>query len=113
MPPRLRLPALAFAPLAFFGVAFFVIPLAVFLRGVLGLDLALEMLKWEVDPEALALARILTMRSEIARAVGRSWLVAEAIFVSMKMRESYIRGAYATSRRSRHILGKRRRSRGF
>lgn len=78
MPPRLRLPALAFAPVVFFGVAFLIVPLARFLRGVLGLDLALEMLKWLVDPEALALARILTIRSEIARAVGRSWPVAES-----------------------------------
>lgn len=83
MPPRLRLPALVFAPFVFVGVAFFVVPLVVFLRGVLGLDLALEMLKWLVDPEALALARILTMRSEIARGVGRSWPVAETFFVSM------------------------------
>ena len=45
MPARLRLPALAFEPLVFFGVAFLMPPFAAFLRGVLGLDLALEMLK--------------------------------------------------------------------
>lgn len=113
MPPRLRLPALAFAPLVVFGVAFLVIPLAGFLRGVLGLDLALEMLKWLLDPEALALARILTMRSEIARGVGRSWPVAEVIFVSMKMMRGFVRAAYAIFRKSRRTWGKRQRSRGF
>ena len=78
MPARLRLPALAFEPLVFFGVAFLMPPFAAFLRGVLGLDLALEMLKWLEVPEALAVWRILTMRSEIARGVGRSKLVAGA-----------------------------------
>ena len=79
-PPRLRLAAwtLPLAPLVFFGVAFLVLLFAAFLRGVLVLDLALEMVKWLVDPEALAVARILTMRSEIARGVGRSRPVAEA-----------------------------------
>ena len=79
-PPRLRLDAeaLPLAPLVFFGVAFLVPPFVAFLRGVLVLDLALEMVKWRVEPEALAAARILTMRSEIARGVGRSRLVAEA-----------------------------------
>ena len=47
-------------------------PVAAVLRGVPTLDLAEEMLKWVVVPEALAIARILTIRSEIARGVGRS-----------------------------------------
>ena len=79
MPPRLRLPAWAFAPMVFFGVAFLKVRFAALLRGVLALDLALEILKWPVAPEALALARILTMRSEIARGVGRSWPAADAL----------------------------------
>ena len=77
---RLRLPALALALalLVFFGVAFLMPPFAAFLRGVLGLDLTLEMVKWLEVPEALAVWRILTMRSEIARGVGRSKPAAEA-----------------------------------
>lgn len=75
-PPRLRLPASALAPLVFFGVVFLVTPFEALLRGVLGLDLPAVMLKWPVVPEALAAARILKMRSEIARGVGRSRLAA-------------------------------------
>lgn len=52
-------------------------PFAALLRGVPGLDLAEEMLKWPLAPEALAVARILWMRSEIARGVGRSKPAAE------------------------------------
>ena len=69
---RLRLPALALELLVFLGVAFLMLPFAALLRGVLGLDLAFETLKWLEVPEALAVWRILTMRSEIARGVGRS-----------------------------------------
>ena len=66
---RLRLPDLALEPWVFLGVAFLV---PSFLRGVLGLDFAAETLKWLEVPEALAVWRILMMRSEIARGVGRS-----------------------------------------
>ena len=76
LPPRLRLPAPGLTPLVF-GVIFLVMPFAAFLRGVPTLDFAVEMLKWSVVPEALARARILKMRSEIARGVGRSWPAAE------------------------------------
>ena len=50
----LRFPSLAFEVLVFFGVAFLMPPFAAFLRGVLGLDFALETLKWPEVPEALA-----------------------------------------------------------
>lgn len=72
LPARLRLPVSTLTPFVFFGVNFLVIPVAAVLRGVPALDLAEEMLKWAVVPEALAIARILTIRSEIARGVGRS-----------------------------------------
>ena len=75
---RLRLPALALELLVFLGVAFLMPKFAAFLRGVLGLDLAFETLKWVEVPEALAVWRILRMRSEIARGVGRSRPVAGA-----------------------------------
>ena len=52
------------------------LPFATFLRGVVGVDDAVEALDWLLVPEALARARILKMRSEIARGVGRSRLVA-------------------------------------
>ena len=50
----LRFPAVAFEALDFFGVAFLMPPFAAFLRGVLGVDFALETLKWPEVPEALA-----------------------------------------------------------
>ena len=70
MPPRLRLPLPA-PPLD--PLVFLVALVVDFLRGVEGTE------KWEAVPEALALARILKMRSEIARGVGRSRPVAGAV----------------------------------
>ena len=113
MPPRLRLPALDFAPLVFLGVALLVPPFAVLLRGVLVLDLALETLKWLEVPEALAIERILTMRSEIARGVGRSRLLAEALHLASRYLGRDAGETYAIFQRSRSILEIRRRSRGF
>ena len=52
-----------------------------FLRGVPALELAEGTAKWPAVPEALALARILKMRSEIAREVRRSRPAAE-VFLS-------------------------------
>ena len=87
MPPRFRLPAGAFAPLIFFAGAFLVAPVAALLRGVPGLFFALGMLKWLLVPEALAVARILKMRSEIARGVGRSSPAAGVDLVNMEASE--------------------------
>lgn len=55
------------------------VPFAAFLRGVLALELAEGTEKWPAVPEALAMARILKMRSEIARGVGRSRSAAEVV----------------------------------
>ena len=76
-PARLRLPDSAFPPMLFLDGAFLT---AALLRGVPPLlDLVgAEMLKWPAVPEALAVLRILKMRSEIARGVGRSRPVADA-----------------------------------
>ena len=52
-------------------------PFAVFLRGVPPFDL--EILKWPLVPEDLAVVRILCIRSEIARGVGRSRPVADVV----------------------------------
>lgn len=79
-PPRLRLPAPPLVPLAFFGVAFLAMPFAPFLRGVPGLAEGTE--KWVAVPDALAIARILKMRSEIARGVGRSRPGAGAVLLA-------------------------------
>ena len=79
-PPRLRLPAPPLVPVAFFGVAFWVVPFAPFLRGVPPLAEGTE--KWVAVPDALAIARILKMRSEIARGVGRSRPAAGAVLLA-------------------------------
>ena len=74
-------------------------PVAAVLRGVPTLDLAEEMLKWVVVPEALARARILTIRSEIARGVGRSRPAAGADELVRRRRGAMREGGtYAISR---------------
>lgn len=79
-PPRLRLrlPTPVSPPFLFLGRAFLIVPFVAFLRGVPALDFAEEILKWPVVPEALAVLRILKIRSDIARGVGRSRPIAEA-----------------------------------
>ena len=69
---RLRLLALAWVPFVFLGAGFLAVRVADFLRDVLGLDAAEGTEKWEAVPDALAFSRILAMRSETARGVGRS-----------------------------------------
>lgn len=72
--PRFPAPAFFTPLLAFFGVGW---------RGVdafVGVDLAeffpLGTLKFELSPEDLAIARMRTRRSEMARGVGISWSLA-------------------------------------
>ena len=101
---RLRFPALPLVPFGFVTAGFLATRVVDFLRGVTGLEAVEGTEELPMVPEVFAFSRILAMRSETARAVGRSTPAAGVISLGRRLR-SHVGGTYAISRLSQRTLG--------